>query len=308
MKHEKAKRIVVISGKGGTGKTFFTSAIASLVSGRSVFADCDVDAANLALALGGAAPAASRRQERFFGGERAVVDAGLCTGCGKCISSCRFDAIHMENSVAQVDPVGCEGCGVCTLVCPSSAFTLEEEIAGQWFVTDTQDGPLIHAELQAGGENSGKLVHQVRSVAEQEAERIGASLILIDGPPGTGCPVLAAASDTDAILLVTEATTTALHDLERAAEVASTFGTPIGVLVNKSDLNPEIVTKARILCDEKGYRWIGDFPYDRMAAEASARLVDPFSLLEDATADKLRALVANALNMVGLDVVSSAVG
>jgi MinD superfamily P-loop ATPase len=301
----KARRIAVISGKGGTGKTFFTSAMAYVIQGRAVFADCDVDAANMALALGGGEQI--REREGFSGGFVARVDRELCSGCGWCEARCRFDAIHMDSArIAQVDPISCEGCGLCGHVCPRNAISFHEEEAGEWMVSDTGAGTLVHAELLPGGENSGKLVHKVREIADREAELGGADIVLIDGPPGTGCPVLAAAGDTEAIVIVSEPTPSGLHDLLRAAETARSFKIPVGVIINKSDLNPQMAAKAKALCKERGFRWIGSFPWDSGAAEASARLVDPFSLLSEERGDTLRLLIEGVLDMTGLDVVSSA--
>lgn len=300
----KARRIAVISGKGGTGKTFFTSAMAARVKGRAVFADCDVDAANMALALGGRE--CVRERESFSGGVVARVDPGLCIGCGLCEARCRFDAIsHGPDRIALVDPISCEGCGVCGHVCPRNAISFHEEEAGEWLVSDTDTGILVHAELLPGGENSGKLVHKVREIADREAKRIGAEMVLIDGPPGTGCPVLAAAGDTETIIIVSEPTPSGLHDLLRAAETAGSFKVPVGVIINKSDLNPEISARAEKLCAERGYHWIGSFPWDPAAAEAAAKLVDPFTLLSPARSGELHHLIEGVLEMTGLDVVVS---
>lgn len=302
MAEKKATRIAIISGKGGTGKTFFSSAFASLLRGKAVFADCDVDAANMALALGGGERVLHR--ESFSGGMLAQIDAERCTGCGQCAQQCRFDAIRMEEK-AVVDPISCEGCGVCGYICPAEAVRFEKNISGDWMISESSYGTLVHAELAAGGENSGKLVHQVREAADREADRLGTELVLIDGPPGTGCPVLAAVSDTEGVVLVSEPTPSGLHDLERAAKTAADFSIPVGVIMNKSDLNPDICRKAQQLCDNSGYTWLGSFPYDRRAAESSARLEDPFRILDEAAREKIVELAEGVLNMVGVNMLLS---
>jgi MinD superfamily P-loop ATPase len=288
----KLKRIALISGKGGTGKTFFVSALAAMAEGNALFADCDVDAANLALALG---EARLMESTPFSGGRVAVINPELCTGCGECAAVCRFDAL---TGIPAVDSMACEGCGVCALVCPCGAVSWKEELSGSWMVSGTPSGVLVHAELEPGGENSGKLVHLVRKAAEKESLSRNIGHTLVDGPPGTGCPVLAAVSDTDAVVLISEPSPSAFHDLIRAAETVESFHIPVGVLVNKGDLNREITGQVEELCYRKGYRWIGSFPWNRQAAEASSSSESPFVLLDPEASSHLKKLCLGILDMV----------
>ena len=261
------KQIVVLSGKGGTGKTFVTSSLAAIIS-NAVYADCDVDAANLHLMLS----PVIRRTEPFVGGVIASVDTARCTGCGLCVDHCRFDAISMEGQTAVVDAVACEGCGVCKLVCPADAVALAEEEAGAWFCSQTEVGPMVHATLNPGAENSGKLVEQVRRTAVEEAERTGAEWLVIDGPPGTGCAAKSAITGTDFALLVTEPTASGAHDLERIVRLAEFFGIPMGLLVNKSSLDEERTGELHDFAQKREIPLLGDIEFDRSVAEAITRL------------------------------------
>lgn len=232
--------LVVLSGKGGTGKTSVTAALAAL-AGRSVLADCDVDASNLPLILN----PQLRRQEPFTGGSRAVINPNECLACGKCMELCRFDAISGNGPANEfaphtflVEPTSCEGCGVCHDHCPAHAIELLPAENGEWFVSDTRFGPLVHARLHPGQGNSGKLVALVREQARRVAREAGIRRILIDGPPGIGCPVIACLNGANRILAVTEPTPSGEHDLERVLALARHFEIPAWVCVNKHDLNP----------------------------------------------------------------------
>lgn len=264
------KELVVISGKGGTGKTSLVASFAAL-SKNSVLADCDVDAADLHLL---AAPSVARRGP-FTGGKRARIDASLCTACGQCEELCRFDAIHLDGpenmafaATYQVDQTACEGCGVCAWFCPSHAIKLEPAVSGEWFVSETRFGPMVHARLGAAQENSGKLVSLVRTKAKLIAEQRHIDLLIIDGSPGIGCPVIASITGADLTLVVTEPTPSGLHDMERVADLTRHFGIPVAVCINKWDLNGEmsrlIETKAR----DRGMTLAGRIRYDRTVTEA----------------------------------------
>ena len=194
------KEIVVISGKGGTGKTTITGGLAALLEDK-VIADCDVDAADLHLIL---APKITERYD-FTAGVTPVVDGKRCTACGTCAGLCRFDAIEVGDA-AEIDEFSCEGCGVCAWFCPEEAISLKEKLCGEWYVSETHYGPLVHAQIGIGEENSGKLVSLVKRKARQIAEDICADFVLVDGPPGVGCPVIASLSNADAVLIVTEPT------------------------------------------------------------------------------------------------------
>ncbi|GAI55778.1 unnamed protein product, partial [marine sediment metagenome] len=191
------KEVVVLSGKGGTGKTSIVGSFAALAESK-VLADCDVDAADLHLLLN----PSIKEENEFWSGEVAVIDDEKCTQCGLCQDVCRFDAINDF----KVDPISCEGCGFCYHICPDEAITMRENLSGQWFISDTKYGPLVHARLGIAQENSGKLVAVVRQRAKQIADKHDFDYIISDGPPGIGCPVISSLSGANVALLVTEPT------------------------------------------------------------------------------------------------------
>jgi len=262
--------VVVLSGKGGTGKTTVTAALAVLLHdtlGSLATCDCDVDAANLALLL---APCHTH-SETFSGGKVAEVDAGLCISCAKCVAECRFGAV--SGAPAMVDAMSCEGCGVCTLVCPVGAVTLRAQDTGTICTSGTAVGTMIHAELGLGQGNSGRLVAEVRERARQAATQADASIILSDGPPGLGCPVISALSGADYALLVTEPSPSALHDLRRTIELCGQLGVRCGVVVNKADLVPDAAEVVESLIRQMGCDALGRVPFDGVAASAAAAAV-----------------------------------
>jgi len=250
------KEITVLSGKGGTGKTSLTAAFASMMKGL-VLVDCDVDAANLHLLLN------PTRQEShtFAGGLKAHIEQAVCNGCGLCRTACRFDAIQM-NGVAAVRPTHCEGCGVCAAVCPVNAVTLAPHACGEWFVSNTELGTMVHARLHPGEENSGRLVSILRDSARVLAQSLGASWILADGPPGIGCPVISSLSGADYALLVTEPTLSGFADLKRVGAVAAHFRIPAGIIINKADINPAVATEIEEYAAETGRDVLGRVDYD----------------------------------------------
>jgi MinD superfamily P-loop ATPase len=264
------KQLVILSGKGGTGKTTIAAALAELASRDMpvVLADADVDAANLDMLL------APTRQEQhtFTSGQVARIDEEDCAGCGSCEVVCRFDAVHPPANDSElafrVDPTRCEGCAACFYMCPSEAIHMEPQHAGQWFRSDTRFGPLFHAHLKAGGENSGKLVTLVRQRAKESAESSQASLVLVDGPPGVGCPVISALSGVDGALLVAEPTVSGVHDLQRAIGTAKHFGVSTLVVINKSDINPRVASTIEELCRAQGVDVVGQIPYNSVMTEA----------------------------------------
>jgi len=258
------KELVVISGKGGTGKTSLVASFAAL-AGNAVLADCDVDAADLHLILD---PQVERR-ESFTGGKRARVMSGHCVACGKCEELCVFDAVYFDgpgNGVVdktyRVDPIGCEGCGVCAWYCPTDAIEFKEVVCGQWFLSRTRFGPMAHARLGIAEENSGKLVSLVREQARELARREGRELVIIDGSPGIGCPVIASVTGASLVLVVTEPTLSGLHDLERVMELGAHFRVPVVVCVNKYDINPRASDDIERVCREKGVETLGRIRYD----------------------------------------------
>lgn len=259
MGNNEIKQLAIVSGKGGTGKTTIAAAFASLAKNK-VMVDCDVDAADLYLLL----RPKVLKQEKYFGGRSPRVDLDKCTQCGLCTELCRFHAI--ENGV--VDYVSCEGCGFCSHICPEDAITMEEAFSGDWFVSDTPYGPFVHARLGIGEENSGKLVTVVRKKATEITKEKGLDLILIDGPPGIGCPVTASMTGVDLVLAVTEPTLSGIHDLERILKLAEHFKIPSAVCINKFDINLENTDRIAAYCEKNGSKIIGKIPYEPKVVEA----------------------------------------
>ncbi|MDY0109845.1 MAG: ATP-binding protein [Candidatus Krumholzibacteria bacterium] len=276
------KELVVISGKGGTGKTSLTASFAVLAE-RAVIADCDVDAADLHLVL---SPRIRERHE-FRCGHVALIDAARCTGCGICRDLCRFDALAAfadpnrttdstapepgSESVYAVDPAACEGCGVCVRFCPAQAIAFPERLSGEWMASDTRCGPLVHARLGVAAENSGKLVTVVRQQARGLAEAGGFPWIIVDGPPGIGCPVIASVTGADLVVVVTEPTLSGEHDLERVLALTRHFGIATAVCVNKWDLNPAMTEHIENRARAAGADVVGRVRYDPAVTVAQIR-------------------------------------
>jgi MinD superfamily P-loop ATPase len=289
------RELTVISGKGGTGKTSLVACLAAL-SRDCVVADCDVDAADLHLVL---EPRTTRR-EPFSGGQRARIKAGHCTACGKCEEVCRFDAIRFDGAgngeiekTFRVDPFACEGCGVCAWFCAEKAIEFGPVVNGEWFISETRFGTLVHARLGVAGENSGKLVSTVRSAAKRIAGEQGKPLVLIDGSPGIGCPVIASITGASLVLVVTEPTLSGMHDLDRVAGLARHFGIPAMACVNKWDLNPALCEKIENLAIERGLALAGRVRYDRAVTEAQIRRQAVVEYQKDGCASDIRGVWAN---------------
>lgn len=261
------RRLALFSGKGGTGKTSLTAAFTRL-AGDVVAVDCDVDAANLALLLPGAdAPATD-----FLSGERAVVDQDACISCGRCLGVCRFDALGFDGlGQVVVDPLKCEGCRACTHVCPPDAIHMHDNLAGTWATRRLEQGWLVHATLGIAQDNSGKLVAKVRQEADALAAAQGLDTILIDGPPGIGCPVHAAMGQVHRILAITEPSPSGEHDLVRILDTAAHFGVPAMVAINKHDLSPEWTERIEAMCAARGVEGAGRVPFDERVPLALAR-------------------------------------
>jgi MinD superfamily P-loop ATPase len=267
---KKLKEIVVISGKGGTGKTSIVGSFAALAGG-AVLADCDVDAADLHLLLG----PKTRERHEFVGGKGARVIAEKCTGCGKCEEVCNFEAVRREGPANKmvdrtyvIDGMACEGCGVCVEFCPVDAIKFEDAVNGRWFVSETRFGPMVHAELWPGEENSGKLVSVIRKEAKRIAAEQDKELLICDGSPGIGCPVIASITGADFVLAVTEPSVSAQHDLDRVLELAEHFGIPATVCINKFDINKELAESITRSVKARGLRVAGRIAYDEAVTKA----------------------------------------
>ena len=261
------KQLVILSGKGGTGKTSITAALAYLAhkdSLRVTFADADVDAANLELVL---SPNVLEEHD-FLGGKVAKIDPYKCRGCGICEPVCRFDAITHQGRKYQVDPVACDGCSACVYQCPRNAISMELQLAGQWFRSESRYGPLFHAALHPAQENSGKLVTMVKQQARLLAMDANYPLIIVDGPPGIGCPVISTVSGADMALIVTEPTLAGVHDMERALEMTHHFNVPALVCINKFDVYLDGAVQIEEYCQKHNYEVVGRIPYDSSITEA----------------------------------------
>jgi MinD superfamily P-loop ATPase len=254
------KELVIISGKGGTGKTSLVAAFASLAENK-VLCDADVDAANLHLIM---APDIKERHD-FQSGHTAIINQDVCTQCGLCRDLCRWDAIS-EDFV--VDPIECEGCGVCYYFCPEEAIDFPVNTCGEWYISDTRFGPMAHARLGIAEDNSGKLVTLIRQEGKKLAEEKNLDLLLTDGPPGVGCPVIASLGGAAAVLIVAEPTVSGRHDMERVAELAAFFKIPAMVCVNKFDLNPDMGQAIESFARERDIVVMGRIPFDSAFTKA----------------------------------------
>jgi MinD superfamily P-loop ATPase len=279
------KQIVVISGKGGTGKTVLTGSFAALAKNK-VMVDCDVDAADLYLLLH---PVVKERYE-FRSGQTAVIDNKLCKKCGKCVEVCRFKAIKSDFSIERFS---CEGCALCSHICPHGAIFMEENVAGEWFISDTKYGSFVHAKLGIAEENSGKLVAQIRQAAKELAEKQTLDYVIIDGPPGIGCPVIASLSGADCALIVTEPTLSGWHDAQRVMEVAKHFHVPVKLVVNKYDLNSVITGKIEVFCSRQGVPVIGKIIFDKTVVQALVAGKTIVEYSQSAAGDEVRKIWRN---------------
>lgn len=254
------KELVIISGKGGTGKTCLTAAFSSLAENK-VLCDADVDAANLHLIT----DPSLKERHGFQSGHTAIIHKDKCSECGLCRDLCRWNAISSD---FEVDSLECEGCGVCVYFCPEYAVDFPINTCGEWFISDTRFGPMVHARLGIAEENSGKLVSLVRQEARQLAKEKGLDLILTDGPPGIGCPVIAAIGGASAVLIVTEPTISGYHDMERVVQLAAHFNVPAMICVNKFDLNLNLAQDIEKFTKEKGLPCLGLIPFDPIFTKA----------------------------------------
>ena len=323
------RQIAVLSGKGGSGKTFVASSLAAIAE-NAVLADCDVDAANLHLML----HPTETDCAPFVSGTVASIDAARCTACGACVDACRFEAIALDSPPPQarpadaatpradagsprastgspraeearaadgteravVDAIACEGCGVCGLVCPVDAVVFTEQRRGKWCVSQTPYGPLVHAHLEPGEENSGKLVERVRreasriATASPGAEATGADWILIDGPPGTGCAARSAMTGVEFLVIVAEPTVSGVRDAERLVELATHFQLPMGMVVNKADLSSRQTTRLERLASRHGITMLGAIPFSTAVPRALTRLEPYPERHDDPISGELRSI------------------
>ncbi len=280
------KELVILSGKGGTGKTSLAGCFAAIAKDK-VLCDTDVDAADLYLLLD---PDPAVPVE-FWSGQRAWINPEKCTRCGLCAELCRFGAIRDF----AVDGTACEGCAFCSRVCPDGAIAMKENLAGHWFVSETKYGPLVHARLGIAEENSGKLVTAVRREAKRLAEERGLRLIVTDGPPGIGCPVISSLSGASAALIVTEPTLSGIHDMERVLGVCAHFGVSPLVCINKFDINPANTAEIESQCRKKGIPVAGKIPYDNVVTEALIRGVPVVEYSENETSRRIAAMCRTVL-------------
>lgn len=255
--------IAILSGKGGTGKSSVCAAFTSLES-NLVVADCDVDAANLHIIL----QPKNYREEIYVSGQKAILDAQKCNNCGKCFEYCRFDAIEIVNKQHKVIETACDGCQLCERVCPEQAIKMEKHDKSRWYVGNVSNGKMIHARLAPGEDNSGKLVNIVRDEARKIAAEINSDLILLDGPPGIGCPVISTLTGINHAVLVTEPTQSGIHDLERIITLIHQFKIPGSVIINKCDINQSLSNSIEKWCKSNNIPVIGKLPFDKVVVEA----------------------------------------
>jgi MinD superfamily P-loop ATPase len=279
------KEYLVLSGKGGTGKTSISASFAVL-AGNCVIADCDVDAADMHMLL----PPISSVTEDFFCGYEPSFEHDICVACGLCVKLCRFEALKVEQGKLRHDHLVCEGCGVCVDNCPLGAGLMQKRLSGHVIKSETTHGTMIHANLQTGGENSGKLVSEVRKKAKQTAESMNKELIISDGPPGIGCPVIASLSGVDQVLLVAEPTVSGLHDLDRVYKLTRHFDIPAAICVNKHDLNPEMTQKIKDYALNSEAEWLGGVPYDRNFTRAQLKQQPVVEFSDSAAAPYIKEL------------------
>jgi len=277
------KELVVISGKGGTGKTTITAALASLINDK-VMADCDVDAADLHLIF----DPDIKKQTDFYGGKLATIRSEDCISCGKCLEVCQFDAVS-EDFI--IDPIACEGCGVCAWFCPAEAIDFKEHQNGYMYESETRFGPFVHAKLGIAEENSGKLVTLVRKKAKEIAQKNNFEYTIIDGSPGVGCPVISSIAGSNAVLIVTEPTKSGIHDLERVSQLSRTyFGIPTFVCVNKFDINIDMTKKIKDYCEENDLIFAGKIPYDTSITKAMVQGKNIFEYSSPVVEETIRSM------------------
>ena len=283
------KELAVLSGKGGTGKTSIVASLAALARSK-VLCDCDVDAADLHLVL----QPHIQEDHEFWSGQVAVIDKDKCTQCGLCQDLCRFEAI----SDFRVDPISCEGCRFCSYICPAEAIIMKDNMAGNWFISDTKYGSLVHARLGIAQENSGKLVALVRQQARHIAESNGLDYVISDGPPGIGCPVISSLSGANLALLVTEPTQSGIHDLERVLGVCRHFGIPALVCINKYNINEDNTHKIEDFCLSQGLSTAAKIPFDNVFTESIVKGIPVVENSQDGIRKNIESLWQSILRLL----------
>ena len=259
------RELVILSGKGGTGKTSVAASFGILAAGTVILADCDVDASNLHLLM---RPEAIK-SEAFFSGELAKINSESCINCNKCEEVCHFDAVYHDAETYYINTLNCEGCGYCAVVCPTLAIEMNPARSGDLFISEIKTGDIMaHARLFPGADNSGKLVARVKSEAKKLAEKYQRELIIVDGAPGIGCPVVSSLSGANYVILVTEPTASGLHDLIRLVEVLKKFRLKAGCIINKADLHPNKALEIENFCTANEIDILGKLPYDKAFTEA----------------------------------------
>jgi MinD superfamily P-loop ATPase len=291
------KEIIIISGKGGTGKTSVAASISNIIhtelKSGVVTVDCDVDAADLHLLL---APIVISKFD-FFSGHKAYINSSKCISCGLCMSYCRFNAI----TDYIVDPLSCEGCGVCVKFCPAAAIDFNEEKCGEWFVSDTRIGTLVHAKLDIAAENSGRLVTLLRKEARKIAKEKDAAYIIVDGSPGIGCPVIASLTGADAALIVTEPTVSGEHDFKRIAELTKKLSVPAAVCVNKWDINPSKATEIKEYAESYGIHFAGYIPFDKLFTQSQREGKSVIEKNSGTTSEYIKSVAKNIFKIANIE-------
>lgn len=283
--------IAILSGKGGTGKTCLSAAFATLTD-RMIVADCDVDAANLHLIL----TPENYLEEKYISGYKALIDYNTCANCGLCIDYCRFNAISYQNGKVTISETSCDGCMLCSRICPSSSISMLQSDKSRWYAGNFRNGKMVHARLAPGEENSGKLVNVVRDFARKIAKEEGLETIIIDGPPGTGCPVISSVTGTNKAIIVTEPTRSGFHDMKRILELTSNFKVKSYVVINKYDLNIDITCQIENWCFDKEIPVVGKILFDREIVEAMLNCKSIIEWLPNSMASKEIVNIWNKIN------------
>ncbi len=282
--------IAIISGKGGTGKSSISAAFATL-SGKVVLADCDVDAANLFIMFN----PTHEEEQVYMGGQKAVIDYSMCTNCGLCVDYCRFGAISFLNGRVSISEILCDGCKLCSRICPSEAITMIDSDKSRMYAGTFRNGKMVYGRLAPGEENSGKLVNMVRDKAKKMAKAENIDTIILDGPPGIGCPVISTITGVDHVVIVTEPTISGLHDLKRTIEITSKFNLKTWVIINKYDLNNEMANEIELYCNGLGIIIAGKFTFNAQVVEA---MVQCKSIMEYAPESDFATQIQSAYNMI----------